>query len=869
MPKKLTPAQQQYIDLKQEHKDALLFFRLGDFYELFYEDAKLAHQELDITLTARHKNSANPIPMAWVPYHSVEKYIKKLIQAGYKVAIADQVGKVVPGKVVERKIVRVITPGTAIKDEEVFNHIAALYYGGTGKELYHLAWGDVSLGTFSTQSFNTLEEMLNTLSTIDPGEIIVDIHFPERESLKQYIQEVLSCPLSFDDVPYDTIQYLRTITGTSSLVWYGKALQSWREHALALLFSYTSNMQKQALRMVHSIRYVLPDEYISLDETTIRNLEIFSSRAEASSKQSLYGVINTCQTAMWSRLLQEQLLYPLRDETLLQDRLSAIEYYVQRSEERQHIMTILHGIVDLPRLVSKIVYRKAQATKIQQLMVNLAQMLQHKKSDIFHQALLERGLEGKDFACVSAFLESLQEAFEEGQINDEMRYIRDGYDTEVDKYRQIAYHSDDLLLKYQQDIIDYVWGIKVKVKYIKNQWYCLELTPKDVELFESTSIADDKKFDFFRRQTLKTGQRYTTTYLQSLEWKILEAKTLLQKREEEILDSFVERLKEQISPFLSFFEAWAKLDLASSFAHFSQQHAWSKPSFVPWSVLAVQEGRHPVVEHFLETTQEFIPNNCLLDEKRFFHLITGPNMWGKSTFLRQNALIVLLAHAWLYVPAASAEMSLVDGIFARVGSGDALAKNQSTFMTEMLEMAHILHNATEKSFVILDELGRGTSTYDGLALARAISVFLCQEIKAKTLFATHYHELTDLEDTLDGCANFSVSVYETDQEVVFLKKVVKGKASKSYGIDVAKLAGIAPVILQQAEEYLAHLEKAHIGSRKAPLQKGFDFGVINDVYKQKYQAIEALLDDISLDDITPIEALVLLQKVKKIVLGNQ
>ncbi len=862
MTQPLTPAQQQYMDFKRQHTDAILFFRLGDFYELFYEDAKIAHKELDLTLTARNKQSENPIPMAGVPHHSLDRYVQKLVQSGYKVAIADQIGEVIPGKVVTREVTRIITPGTNITDEQLFTHIAAITYTGSGSQNYHLARGDLSLGSYSTQSFDSLENLLKSLARIQPKEVIVDIDFPERQELEQYIHQVLEATISIDDCPHDLDHYLQQILGTSSLSWYGEALETGRKNAIGILFSYIEKMQKQKLSTIHTITHVTPTGKVHLDAITIKNLEIFESSYEWSSSHSLYGVVNTTKTAMGSRLLYEYLSHPINDETLLIDRLDQIDYYIRESSIAKECIGVLSTIPDLPKLRSKIIIYKQSALRTQNLRNILQNILEGTPN--FSQEIIRLGWTDQLLVQIESMYGVLNSSLKDEIASDDIDFIADGYDPQIDELRKIAYHSDELLLAYHLRLVTATKLTNLKLKYVTNQGYFVEVTPKDIKAFEESFDHTTPELDFVRRQTLKGGERYMSTYLEELQTKIFSAKEQLQQREAELLQIVIQQLAAYTESFLSLCDYIARLDVATSFAIFAQLHEWCRPQLNQRYDLSIEKGKHPVVEKYLPISEQFIPNDIHLTSTQFFHLITGPNMGGKSTFLRQAALITLLAHAWLYVPAQSATIWLVDGIFARVWSWDLLAKNQSTFMTEMLEMANILHNATERSLIILDELGRGTSTYDGLAIAKSITVYLCQQLSCKTLFATHYHELIDLEGSLEWLTNFSLGVYETKHEVVFLKKIVKWGASKSYGIDVAKLAGIPPIVIELATQFLSDLESG-AKDKKRPAQMWLNFGAINDTYKKKYDQLYKIFDALDLNEITPIEALVRLKEIEDII----
>lgn len=863
MSQSLTPAQQQYMNFKRQHKDAILFFRLGDFYELFYEDAKIAHKELDITLTARNKKSADPIPMAGVPHHSLERYVQKLVASGYKVAIADQIGEVIPWKVVAREVTRIVTPGTHISDETLYSYIAAVTYTGGEKEIYHLARGDVSLGNYFSQSFPNLAGVIKTLARLQPKEVVIDINFPQRDELEQYIHQVLQVTISIDDCPHDLDHYLQSVLGTSSLIWYGEALTSGRKQAVGVLFSYVEKMQKHKLSTIHTLTHMTPVGKVHLDHITIKNLEIFESSYEWSAHHSLYGVINTMKTAMWSRLLYEFLAHPSNDEAELVKRLDNIDYFTRESDRAKECLRLLTLMPDLPKLWTKIILQTPSALRLQNLK-NIFTWLFNADNSSFREEIVRMWWSQEMLATIDGLFQLLNQTIKDEIVSDEIDYIMEWYDSQVDELRKVAYHSDELLLAYHLRLVTATKLTNLKLKYITNQGYFIEVTPKDISTFESFIDHTDQEFDFVRRQTLKGGERYMSTYLEELQVRILSAKEQLQQREAAILQNIIQQLSQYTESFLQFCHIVAQIDLTASFAVFSLLHEWTRPQLDKWYDLTIEKWKHPVVEKYLPVSEQFIPNDIHLTSKHFFHLITGPNMWGKSTFLRQTALITLLAHAWLYVPATYAKIWLVDGIFARVWSGDVLAKNQSTFMTEMLEMANILHNATDRSLVILDELGRGTSTYDGLAIAKSIAVYLCQAVSCKTLFATHYHELIDLEGSLAWFANFSLWVYETEQEVVFLKKIVKGGASKSYGIDVAKLAGVPPPVIEQAKQFLADLEPLAKTSKR-PQQAGLNFGAINDTYKKKYDQLYKLIDALDLHEITPIEALVKLKEIEDII----
>ncbi len=903
-----TPAIIQYLDIKKEHTDCILFFRMGDFYETFFEDAKICSKVLDIVLTSKNKNSENSVPMAGIPYHSAEKYITKLIAHGYKIAIAEQTTAPVPGKIVEREVVNIITPGTYIQEskKEFTYTMGITFLPHTHGSTYHLARGDFSIGEYRTKSFSDIAEMQKFILTIRPVELIFNIDFPEKESITTPIQQYLKCLISVRDLPPDPDKFIAGMTGVQNITSYGKALEDWRLETIALLFYYLKHTQKHSLTNITKISFHSQDIYLILDDVTIKNLELLSSSYEWSEKYSLFHILNTTQTAGGARLLRHLITNPIKDLLQIQRRLDAIAYYFNGTiepsndgtidldleinnpqQKSKSISHLLAHVVDVPKLVSTILYKKPSPAYYIKLRATLRIFLENKT---LLDELKRLWLSETSQSAVQHLYNYLSQLLKnDEEYTEYMDFIRDGYNGHIDALRKIAYHSDELLLQYQQELAHQTGISNVKVKFILNQWYFLEITNKDIEIFEKklwqikggwTMKDEEWKFGVVRRNTLMGGQRYSSPYLENLEVKILEAKDNLSKLEFELLHQAQQKITECTKQLNEFAERISRLDLFVAQALLAREKQFCKPEFVQTDLLHIVEWRHPVIEEFLPLDQQFIPNNLFLQnvesnkynvEKNlndnlspdFLHIITWPNMWGKSTYLRQNALIVLMAHCGLFVPAKECKISLVDALFARIGSGDIIAKNQSTFMTEMIEVANILNNASKKSFIIFDELGRWTATYDGLALTKAILEYLVTNIGAKTLIATHYHELIQLENTLPGVKNFSVSVYETDKEVIFMKKIVKGWAGKSYGLDVAKLAGISPAILARAKYNLEHLEQGQ-GTRNK--EQGHSLSPLTlDLWPQvdpRYEKVKTLLDTYNLNDITPLQALQLLDKIK-------
>jgi len=893
-----TPAILQYLDIKKQHDDCILFFRMGDFYETFFEDAKICSKVLDIVLTSKNKNSENSVPMAGIPYHSADKYITKLINNGYKVAIAEQTSSPVPGKIVDREVVSIITPWTYIQEtkKEYTYTMATTFIPHKNGNTYHIVRGDFGVGEYWTKSFWDITEMIKFILTIRPVEIIFDVDFPEKESVSIPIQQTLPCLISVRDCPPDPERFITWITWVQQIASYGKSLEDGKLPTMALLLSYLNHTQKSSLTNITKISLHSQDDYLILDEVTIKNLELLYSTYENSQKYSLFHILNKTKTTWGTRLLHHTLTNPIKDKKQLQRRLDQIERFVQwpmtNDQWPIRIHHLLANVRDIPKLVTTILYKKLLPNTFIKLRATLRIFFEHSFLLDELKILWLSETSQNYIQNLYNYLEQLLKNDED--YKDDIDYIRDGYNEKIDELRKIAYHSDDLLLQYQQALAQAAGIPNVKVKFVLNQGYFLEVTNKDIESFE-TKLSNSEfkiqnsewKFDIVRRNTLKWGQRYSSPYLEHLETKILEAKSELSTMEREFLQQAKSKITNGIKELHEFAERISRLDLFVAQALLVHEKKFTKPVFVQNDTLHIIEGKHPVIEEFLPRDQQFIPNDLFLQNVEgnrykvetnsnnnllpstsdlspgFLHIITGPNMGGKSTYLRQNALIVLMAHCGLFVPAKECQLPLMDALFARIGSGDNIAKNQSTFMTEMIEVANILNNATKNSFIIFDELWRGTATYDGLALTKAILEYLVTNIKAKTLIATHYHELIQLEKTLPGIKNHSVSVYETDKEVIFMKKIVRGWASKSYGLDVAKIAGIPQAIVDKAKDNLNELEQKKGTSIKEQDLSPFTLNLDpNPEYGIKYEKLKSLLESVDLNNITPLQALQILDKIK-------
>ena len=878
-----TPAMKQYIEIKKQYSDCILFFRMWDFYETFFEDAKICSKVLDLVLTSKNKNSENSIPMAGIPYHSSDKYIPKLISKWYKIAIAEQTTSPVPWKIVEREVVSVITPWTYIQESNKnFTNVAAVsYLANKDWFFYHLAWGDFSVWEYRTKSFKSIEDMQKFIMIIKPVEIIVDMDFPQKDEFIVVLQNIISSLISIFDLPANPDRFVMNMTKTQTLQSFGRALESGRLNAFSILLHYFTHTQKGWIFNIVKVGLHSLENGVLFDEVTIRNLEIFNSSYEQSEKYSLIWILDKTKTVWWSRLLRYILANPTKNLEDLNWRLDNIQYYFKDLSLARNINHSLGQVMDIPKMISSLLYKKLTPLTFLKLRNTFQILLDW---NVIVNELTRLGLDGNTLKVVQDYFSFLKWFLKE-DVNEDMDYICDGYNQEVDELRKIAYHSDDLLLKYQQELLSLTGVGNVKIKYILNQGYFIEVTNKDIQGFESRldelKDNDSEKFVLMRRNTLKWAQRYTSKYLDSIQYKAIEAKDQLRKMEFKLLGEARENLANISVEMSDFAEKVSRLDVLVAQAILAYEKKYVRPSLYKWYDTSIKWWRHPVIEEFLPRDQQFIANDLYMqkdgnveinpeirqkietnhEDAGFLHVVTGPNMWGKSTFLRQNALIVLMAHCGLFVPADECRISLVDGIFARVWSGDVIAKNQSTFMTEMIEVANIINNATESSFVIFDELGRWTSTYDGLALTRSILEYLAKNIACKTLIATHYHELIEMEKYISWVKNYSVSVYETEKEVVFMKKIIKWWASKSYGLDVAKLAGIRNDIVDQAKEYLYSLEINKSKWNNNSAMELFSSQIIQKI-DPKFEKIRTMINSFDINNMTPIQALQLLEKIK-------
>ena len=809
----LTPMMEQYFRLKRSHPDALLFFRLGDFYEMFYEDAEVASKVLAIALTSRQK-----VPMCGVPYHAVNSYLAKLLRQGFKVAVCEQVEDPRTAKgVVKRDVVRVLTPGTAVEVELDEAKESIIIAGlAFGREGWGLALMDISSGELKASEIRPEEgkDLKDELFRSAPREIV----YPAGE--EQKLLEALAGsgmdgalqspvePWAFD--PPQARHLLLAELQTASLAGFGLEDKPLAVMAAGGLLHYLKKVRKDSRRLVHRLSYVHGRRHLLLDAATVRNLELIRNLRDGKVKDSLLSVVDQTVTAMGGRLLRDWLLRPLSNLERIQDRLAAVEELAKAMIERQELRQTMKGIMDLERLTGKVSLGAAHPRDLVALkktlrpLPGLRVLLEPFRSPI-PSGLKEQWDDASDVAdfIENALLDEPAFLLNEGGI------IRDGYHSELDELRQVSRSGKSFLADLERTERERTGIASLKVRYNRVFGYFIEVTKANLALVPP---------DYIRKQTLVGSERFITPALKEYEEKVLHAEERIAELEHRLFLEAREQVGREAARLQAIAGRVAGLDVLAGLAEVACLRRYVRPAVHDGQGILIKEGRHPVVE--ASGSEPFIPNDTTLDrEDQQILIITGPNMGGKSTYLRQTALIVILAHLGSFVPAREASIGLVDRIFTRIGAMDFLSLGQSTFMVEMLETANILNNVTPRSLVLLDEVGRGTSTFDGLSVAWAVAEFLHEreEVRPMTLFATHYHELTELALTLGRIKNYHLAVKEWKGEVVFLRKILPGPSDQSYGLHVAHLAGIPPVVIARAREILSNLEKQELDEAGRPV----------------------------------------------------
>ena len=841
----LSPMMRHYLEVKEKYKDCIVFYRLGDFYEMFFEDAKEVSQLLDLTLTGRDCGLEERAPMCGVPFHAADAYIARLVGMGKKVAICEQLTEPTPGKgMVERDVIRVVSAGTLIEDnlidEKKNNYIACAFRDGA---LCALAWADITTGEFCARIFAgdaLLRDSLEELVKLAPAEIICNDGYllgtkgePALRALPAF-----SCYAPWAFSPRRAEKALMEQLGCKTLEPFGLAGLPAAVSAAGALIEYLRETQKHALRDIDGIRVVRSGERMMLDPAAISDLELVRTLGDGKRRGSLLWLLDKTQTSMGARRMHKLVLNPLRRKEDICTRLDGVEELYNATVIRGGIADTLKGIRDIERIAGKISNNNLTPRDCESLASSLALVpnLKFQLSGFHSRVIGEIDAALGDFSALTqllqgAFIENPPVSVKEGG------FIRKGYDRDLDELRDIRDNGARMIAEIEAREREKT-GIKnLRIKYNRVFGYSIEVT---------NSFKDKVPYEYRRRQTLANAERYVTDELKQAEDRILSSSEKSLRLEIELFEKIKEVLASQLGALKRLAGAIAMLDCLTAFASLAKESGYCRPQIAEeGAALRITDGRHPVVEAL--SRERFVPNDTALDTETRTMVITGPNMAGKSTYMRQTALIVLMAHIGCFVPAKSAQIPVIDRIFTRVGASDNLILDQSTFMVEMTEVASIIRGATQNSLLILDEVGRGTSTFDGLSIAWAVLEYLTEHIRAKTLFATHYHELTELEGKIDGVKNYKVTVRETGDGILFLRKIVRGGANKSFGIEVARLAGIPPAVTSRAKEILRKLEKNDIARDAAR-------AVASDEAAARQSEAERILSEIDMNNLTPMQA---------------
>lgn len=854
----------QYFKIKEENKDSILFFRLGDFYEMFFDDAKLASKELELTLTGRDCGQEERAPMCGVPFHSAESYIARLVEKGYKVAICEQTEDPKAAKgLVKRDIIRVITPGTVMEssmlDESENNYICSMY---ADKRHTGIVFCDISTGQLFVSRFksdHSFSQLKDQITSYNPRELLISGKLAQNKVLHLFIKEKL--PNAAVSHPDESRCGLLDCTSVVEQHFSKENIDKIADSneliiALGVLMSYLKDTQKTGLERIDTIELYAEDQYMKLDFNTRRNLELTRTMIAKEKKHSLLWVLDKTKTAMGKRLMKFWVEHPLMNITTILKRQNAVEELVNDTVNRLELTANLTGIFDIERLMTKIVYGSANARELRSLcqaMTNLPALkatLEPFRSKLLHE--LYRDIDPLDDMRAlidEAIVEDPPFSVREGGL------IKEGYSAPLDELKHDMNDSTSLLARIEAQQKEQTGIPKLKVGYNRVFGYYIEVTNSYKNLVPE---------HYIRKQTLTNCERYITPELKEIESRILGAKERSVAIEYELFNDVREQIALNLDRIERTAKAIAALDVLVSLANVAADNRYTRPDVTQNSVIRLKDSRHPVVEALLSDAM-FVPNDVLLDNiDNRIAIITGPNMAGKSTYMRQVALIVLMAQMGSFVPASFAEIGLVDAIFTRVGASDDLASGQSTFMVEMNEVANIVSHATSKSLLILDEIGRGTSTYDGMSIARAVLEFVADKKKlgARALFATHYHELTVMEELLDGVKNYNIAVKKRGDEITFLRRIVPGGADESYGVEVAKLAGLPDSIIERAKEILAELNASapqeHM-TREAPAQEdSLQLSLMPDTDSMILKKLRA----VDVNTLTPIEAMNILYELK-------
>ena len=861
----ITPMMQMYLDTKEKYKDCILFYRLGDFYEMFFEDAKTCSKELELTLTGKDCGLEERAPMCGIPHHAVNTYIPKLVEKGYKVAICEQLEDPKYAKgIVKRDVVKIITPGTITEltmlDDKKNNYIASL---NATKDSCAISFCDISTGEFFVSSLTGIDintKIKNEIARINPSEIVVSANSKYNELIIKDISKIFNIYIS----KYSNLEenkLFKDIINKSNI-----NISDLESLSCNILLNYIEETQKSNINQINNIKKYEIEKYMQLDITTRKNLEILEANREKTKKGSLLWVLDETVTAMGGRQLRHWIEAPLLDIVEIKKRQDVVEILFNNNLLRDDIQDVLKTVYDIERIISKVVTSNVNARELLSLknslenlptLKNVLGKIVNETKNVYFYELYQKldTLEDIYSLIENSIADDAKITIKEGGI------IKDGFDEQVDEYRKASTQGQDWLMELEAKEKERT-GIKgkwLRVGYNRVFGYFIEVTNSYKNM-----VPEDR---YIRKQTLAGAERYITEELKEIEDKILGAKDKLVDIEYEIFCKIRDKIASQVIRVQNTASVVATLDVLCSFATVAINNRYVKPEITTDGNIDIKNGRHAVVEKALKN-DEFIPNDVYMnnDSDRFL-IITGPNMAGKSTYMRQVAIITYMAQLGSFVPADSAKVSIVDRIFTRIGASDDLAMGQSTFMVEMQELSNILENATKNSLIILDEIGRGTSTYDGLAIAWATVEYVAdkEKIGAKTLFATHYHELIELEGKVEGVKNYSVDVKEKGDDVIFLRKITPGGADESYGIYVAKLAGIKKSVIQRSKQILKELENVDLAKKtiQEKKKKITTEEIQVDMFNYKMAEITRILEKTDLDEITPKDALEVLYRLKE------
>ncbi len=859
----LTPMMRQYLSIKENSKDSILFFRLGDFYEMFFDDAIEATRILHITLTSREAGKGNKVPMCGIPFHAADSYITRLVKHGKKVAICEQVEEPSGGgKIVKREITKIITPGTFVADEllgsATNNYILSL---NKIDQTYGLAYADISTGEFRLTEIKEREELFSELYKISPSECLVSETFSKEDDFKRINDVNLGAVTLNEDWMFDYDLSLREIKDHFSvrdLSGFGCEEMKNAVGAAGALLKYLKHTQKSGLNNLDTISTYRLSQYMTMDWNTHRNLELIQNIEDLSTKATLFEVLDQTKTPMGRRKMKKWVLNPLLDKNAIGERLDSVQFFYEESRKRKGAREILSRIYDIERLSNKVSLATANARD----MVALS-------SSLSHITELKEMIRGSSSSKIQGIAEGLDdfndivswvgECLVENPPNNlkEGGLVKKGYSKDLDELKEIVTNSKDWLAGLQKKEIERTGISSLKIGYNRVFGYYIEVTKANLD-----SVPEN----YVRKQTLANAERFITQELKSEESKIIGAQERMKDLEYGIFCELREKTGDEIERLKKTSELISGLDCISNLAEVAVNNKYSRPKVTDEKVLRIKEGRHPVVERLLKG-KEFVANDILMDdEENIIFIITGSNMAGKSTFIRQVALITVMAQMGGFVPAKEAEIGIVDRVFTRVGASDRLYRGMSTFMVEMLETANILNNATGRSLIILDEIGRGTSTFDGVSIAWAVVEYIHHRLKgAKTLFATHFHELTELADVLKGAGNFNLAVREWKDEVIFLYKVAEGSCDESLGVHVAKLAGMPKDVISRAHEILNNLQKdSLLGNIRERFSEKDEEGEKQLDFFEGYKAHPVIdkLKEMDIENMTPMEALKKLSELK-------